>query len=126
MWALLHLKLYKVPHCDFHRIDGNLLLVLLEHWIDLEGYILMEPLLFMASDRLMEVFGWGSLTSPWLDNCACCLVVFSHVLALLITPWLVCSQPEVLKKNQFLYVANPLHCVCRLFLRPSLKDYVFK
>jgi hypothetical protein len=31
----------------------------------------MEPLLFMALDHLMEVFGWGSLTSPWLDDCAC-------------------------------------------------------
>jgi len=48
----------------------------------------MEPLIFMASYHLMEVFGWGSLTSPWLDDCACYLVVFSHVLALLITPWL--------------------------------------
>jgi hypothetical protein len=31
---------------------------------------------------------WGSLTSHWLDDCACCLVVFSHVLTLLVTPWL--------------------------------------
>jgi hypothetical protein len=43
----------------------------LEHWIDLGGFIFMEPLLFMALDHLMEVFGWGSLTSPWLDDCAC-------------------------------------------------------
>jgi hypothetical protein len=49
----------------------------------------MKPLLFIAFDHLMEIFGWGSLTSPWLDgDYACYLVVFSHVLALLITPWL--------------------------------------
>jgi hypothetical protein len=30
----------------------------------------MESLLFMALDHLMEVFRWGSLTSPWLDDCA--------------------------------------------------------
>jgi hypothetical protein len=48
----------------------------------------MEPLIFMASYQLMEVFDWGSLTSPWLDDCACYLGVFSHVIALLITPWL--------------------------------------
>jgi hypothetical protein len=35
----------------------------------------------------MEVFGYRSLTSPWLDDCAFAdLVVFPHVLALLITP----------------------------------------
>jgi hypothetical protein len=48
----------------------------------------MEPLFFMAFDHLMEIFGLGSLTSLWLDDCACCLVVFSYVLVLLITPWL--------------------------------------
>jgi len=64
---LLHLILYEVPHCDFHHIDGDLLLVLLKHWTDLGEYIFME-LLFMASYHLMEVFGWGSLTS---NGCAC-------------------------------------------------------
>jgi hypothetical protein len=44
-----------------------------------------EPLLFMALDHLMEAFGWGSLTSRM--NVHVALVVFSHVLALLITPW---------------------------------------
>jgi hypothetical protein len=61
---VLHLILYEVPVCDFHHIDGDLLLV---PWRSL---------------------AWGSLTSPWLDDCACCLVVFSHVLALLIATWL--------------------------------------
>jgi hypothetical protein len=28
----------------------------------------MEPLLFIVLDHLMEVFGWGGLTSPWLDD----------------------------------------------------------
>jgi hypothetical protein len=37
----------------------------------------------------MEVLTLGNLTSPWLDDCACCLMVFSHVLALLIIPWLL-------------------------------------
>jgi hypothetical protein len=68
---MLHLILYEVPHCDFHHIDGDLQLVPLEHWTDLGGYIFMEPFLFMALDYLMEVFGWGSLTSPWLDDYAC-------------------------------------------------------
>jgi hypothetical protein len=86
---VLQLILYEVPSCDFHHIDGDSLLVLLEHWTELGGFIFMESLFFMASYHLMEMFGWGSLTSPWLDgDCACCLVVFSHVLALLITPWL--------------------------------------
>jgi hypothetical protein len=31
----------------------------------------MEHLLFMALDHLIEFFGWGSLTSPWLDDYAC-------------------------------------------------------
>jgi hypothetical protein len=31
----------------------------------------MEPLLFIALDYLMEVIGWKSFTSPWLDDCAC-------------------------------------------------------
>jgi hypothetical protein len=66
----------------FITFDGNLLLVPWSYCTDLGGFI------FMASYHLMEVFGWGSLTSPWLDDCACCLVVFPHVLALLITPWL--------------------------------------
>jgi hypothetical protein len=85
---LLQRIFYEVQLCDFHHIDGDLLLVPWSYWTDLEGFIFMKPFLFMALDHLMEVFGWGSLTSPWLDDCACCFVVFSHVLSLLITPWL--------------------------------------
>jgi hypothetical protein len=87
--TVLHLILYEVPLCDFHHIDGDLLLV---SWIIGPTWgdtFLWRPLLFMALDHLMEVLGLGSLTSPWLDDCACCLVVFSHVLALLIAPWLL-------------------------------------
>jgi hypothetical protein len=36
----------------------------------------------------LRSLAWGSLTSTWLDDCTCCLVVFSHVLALLIIHWL--------------------------------------
>jgi hypothetical protein len=46
---------------------------ILEHGTNSGGYIFMEPLLFLALDHLMEVFGWGSLTSSWLDDCACWL-----------------------------------------------------
>jgi hypothetical protein len=56
--------LYEIPLCDFQHIYGDSLPV---PWSSL---------------------AWGSLTSPWLDDCAYCLVVFSHVFALLITPWL--------------------------------------
>jgi hypothetical protein len=74
---VLHLVLYEVPLCDFHHIDGNLLLVPWSYWIDSRGFIFMEPLIFLESYHLMEVFGWGSLTYPWLDG-ACSLVV-SHM-----------------------------------------------
>jgi hypothetical protein len=43
----------------------------LKHWTDLGGYIFMEPFLFIALDHLMEVIGWGILTSPSLDDYAC-------------------------------------------------------
>jgi hypothetical protein len=57
--------------------------------LDRLGGIHLHGALFMVIYHLMETFGWGSLTSPRLDGaCACCLVVFSHVLTLLITPWL--------------------------------------
>ena len=46
---------------------------------------IVEPFFFMALDHLMRSLVWEGLTSPWLDDCVCCLVVFSHVLAMLIT-----------------------------------------
>jgi hypothetical protein len=46
--VLLHLILYEVPHCDFHHIEGNLLVVPWSYWTNLGGFIFMEPLLFMA------------------------------------------------------------------------------
>jgi hypothetical protein len=56
-WGLLHLILYEVPHCHFHHICGDLLLV---SWrTDLGGFIFMEPLFFMDLDHLMEIFGLG-------------------------------------------------------------------
>jgi hypothetical protein len=61
---MLHLILHDISLCDFHHIDGDLLLV---------------PWRSLASE---------SLTSSWLDNCACCLVAFSCMLSLLINPWL--------------------------------------
>jgi hypothetical protein len=71
-WSLLlHLILCEVPHCDSHHIDGDLLLVFLEDWTNLGGYIFMGPLVSMASYHLMDVFKQGSLISPWLDDCAC-------------------------------------------------------
>jgi hypothetical protein len=30
----------------------------------------MDTFLLMALDHLMEVFGWKSFISPWLDDCA--------------------------------------------------------
>jgi hypothetical protein len=82
IWSSLHLILYEVPHCNFHHIDS------LEHWTNLGGYILMEPLLFMALDHFMEFFGWGfSLLLGWMIMLAS-LIVFSHVLSLLIMLWL--------------------------------------
>jgi hypothetical protein len=53
---LLHLISYEVPHCDFHHIDGDLLLVPWSFWIDLGGFIFME---LMALDHLMDIFGLG-------------------------------------------------------------------
>jgi hypothetical protein len=53
---MLHLILYEVPHCDFHHIDGDLLLVPWSFWIDLGGYIFIE--LLFSLDHL-EVFGLG-------------------------------------------------------------------
>jgi hypothetical protein len=53
MLTLLHIILYEVPLCDCHHIDGDFLLV---PWRSLV---------------------WGSLISPWMDDCACFLVVFS-------------------------------------------------
>jgi hypothetical protein len=87
-WELLHHIFYWVPHCDFHHTDGDLMPVPWSFWIDMGEFIFMEPLLFVALDNLMEVFGWKSFNFSWLDVCASFLVVFSHVLALLNTPWL--------------------------------------
>jgi hypothetical protein len=48
----------------------------------------MEPFFFLALYHLMEAFGWRSLTSPWLDDCACsfggllaCACLVDHALA---------------------------------------------
>jgi hypothetical protein len=59
LFNLLHLIFYEVPHCDFHHIDGDLQLVS------------QSIRLTWASDYLMEVFGLGSVTSPWLDDYVC-------------------------------------------------------
>jgi hypothetical protein len=56
---MLHLILYEVSHCDFHHIDGVCSWYLWSFWMDLGGYIFMEPLLFLALDYLMEIFGGG-------------------------------------------------------------------
>jgi hypothetical protein len=63
----------------------------------------MEPFLFMALDHLMEIFGWGSLTSPWLDDCACllgglliCAFLVDHPLvAYLMVSWSILSHFDV-------------------------------
>jgi hypothetical protein len=60
----------------------------------------MEPLLFMTSYHLMEIFGWGSLTSPWLDDCACwfgglltCACLVDHpLLKYLLVSWSMLSH----------------------------------
>jgi hypothetical protein len=45
------------------------MLVPWKFWINLGGFIFMEPLLFIALDLLMDIFGWRNFTSPWLDDC---------------------------------------------------------
>jgi hypothetical protein len=62
--------------------------VILEHWIDLGGYIFIVPFLFLALDYLMKVLGWGSLTSPWLDDYAFWFGGLLTCACLVITPWL--------------------------------------
>jgi hypothetical protein len=42
----------------------------------------------MSSGYLTDVFGWGSLTSPLLDDYTCWFFGLLTVLALLITRWL--------------------------------------
>jgi hypothetical protein len=66
---MLHQILYEVPLCDFHRIDGDFLLVPWSFWTG--EFIFMEPPLFLAWDLLRDVFFWGSLTFPSLDDYAC-------------------------------------------------------
>ena len=54
---VLHPILYEVPFCDFHHIGGDLLLFPWSFWTNLGGFILMDPLFFMAFDHFMEIFG---------------------------------------------------------------------
>jgi hypothetical protein len=60
----------------------------LEHQTDLGGYIFMEPFLFLALDYFMEVSGWGSLTSSWLDDYACWFGGLLTCACLVVRPWL--------------------------------------
>jgi hypothetical protein len=59
--------LYEVPHCDFHHICGDLPLVPWSFWTDLEGFIFIERLFFMALDHLIDIFGLGvSFLLGWM------------------------------------------------------------
>jgi hypothetical protein len=71
----------------------------------------------MASDYLMEVFGWGSLTSPWLDDCACwfgglltCACLVDHPLVTyLMVSWSMLSHYGVVLV--YLLILDVLHLV---------------
>jgi hypothetical protein len=112
--GLLHLILCEVPLPDFHHIDGNLLLVPWNYSTHVEGLIFTEPLIFMGSYHLMEVFCWGSLTSSWLDDYAFYLVVFPHVIFLLITHWFYFwSMWSILSHyGGLIYICCACVCLC--------------
>lgn len=71
----------------------------------------------MVFDHLMEVLGLRSFTSLWLDNCACCLVVFSHVLAFvdrLLVAYLMVMEHAILLWcgcHIYTFILNVLHLV---------------
>lgn len=51
-----------VPYCVFYHIYGNFLMVLIKNSTNLEPFILIKFY------HMMEIFGWGSSTSPLLDR----------------------------------------------------------